>query len=560
MEEFLIGTHFFPLFSFASLRVFFRAAACCCCWSSLHRALRWHRWTRATASAAGAGGADLAGEAEEEATAAAAAAVAAVSTNNSRAASSRGASSAASNSSIRVAIRSSNSKEEDTGAAEAATLGREVRTRRNSGDGRMQDRLTATTTTKKNNAASPSPSHTLDSTHANLPRSPLLAPSLPPGGYRGRGGAPRGGGGRGAGGRGPAGAPFDGQPEDIDFLKVLRGHSRQVTAAVIDPSTQRLYTGSQDGTVRCWLMAESDGSGTPGPVVDVGGEVDSLLLEGGFLFVGLHGPPPQRPGTIKAFNLASGASCSLEGHVGQVLCLACATGTGTLLSGGQDATIRAWAFDEATSAFVAAGVLAAAQGGHSSPVQALAPAGQFLVSGDWEGTLKVWDLASGACAQTIPRAHPSVVMGCLTWEGHVLSAGLDGAIKVWAPVEGAPGPGKVLEPAPMYSHPPADSRDRSGSGTGEPGRSAAADGGAPSPSGFGGILALGGTVDAKGGALVAASHADDGQVRLWELPSFAEKGSLGGVADARALAASPGGVVAVGDKRGNVKVWRWKTG
>ena len=413
---------------------------------------------------------------------------------------------------------------------------------------------------EKQRSLSPSPTHTLDSTHANLPRSPLLAPSLPPGGYRGRGGAPRGGGGRGAGGRGPAGAPFDGQPEDIDFLKVLRGHSRQVTAAVIDPSTQRLYTGSQDGTVRCWLMAESDGSGTPGPVVDVGGEVDSLLLEGGFLFVGLHGPPPQRPGTIKAFNLASGASCSLEGHVGQVLCLACATGTGTLLSGGQDATIRAWAFDEATSAFVAAGVLAAAQGGHSSPVQALAPAGQFLVSGDWEGTLKVWDLASGACAQTIPRAHPSVVMGCLTWEGHVLSAGLDGAIKVWAPVEGAPGPGKVLEPAPMYSHPPADSRDRSGSGTGEPGRSAAADGGAPSPSGFGGILALGGTVDAKGGALVAASHADDGQVRLWELPSFAEKGSLGGVADARALAASPGGVVAVGDKRGNVKVWRWKTG
>ena len=326
---------------------------------------------------------------------------------------------------------------------------------------------------------------------------------------------------------------------------------------MIDPATQRLYTGSQDGTVRCWLMAESDGSGTPGPVVDVGGEVDSLLLEGGFLFVGLHGPPPQRLGTIKAFNLASGASCALEGHVGQVLCLAAAAGT--LLSGGQDATIRAWSFDEASSAFVAAGVLSAAQGGHSSPVQALAPAGQFLVSGDWEGNLKIWDMGSGACAQTIPKAHPSVVMGCLTWEGHVLSAGLDGAIKIWAPVEGAPSPGKVLEPTPMYSHPPADYRGGSGSGTGEPGQ-ISANGGASSSTGFGGILALGGTVDARGGALVAASHADYGQVRLCELPSFAEKGALGGVADARALAASPGGVVAVGDKRGNVKVWRWKTG
>lgn len=330
-----------------------------------------------------------------------------------------------------------------------------------------------------------------------------------------------------------------------------------MTAAVIDPATQRLYTGSQDGTVRCWLMAESDGTGTPGPVVDVGGEVDSLLLEGGFLFVGLHGPPPQRLGTIKAFNLASGASCALEGHVGQVLCLAAAAGT--LLSGGQDSTIRAWSFDDASSAFVAAGVLSAAQGGHSAPVQALAPAGQFLVSGDWEGNLKIWDLSCGACAQTVPKAHPSVIMGCLTWEGHVLSAGLDGTIKVWAPVEGAPAPGKVLEPTPMYSHPPSPSDPRSsGSGTGEPGQIVTANG--SSPSGFGGILALGGTVDARGGALVAASHADDGQVRLWELPSFAEKGSLGGVSDARALAASPGGVVAVGDKRGNIKVWRWRTG
>jgi len=348
---------------------------------------------------------------------------------------------------------------------------------------------------------------------------------------------------------------------------VLRGHTRQVTAAVIDPGTQRLYTGSQDGTVRCWLMAEADGSGTPGPVVDVGGEVDSLLLEGGFLFVGLHGPPPQRLGTIKAFNLASGASCILEGHVGQVLCLAAAAGT--LLSGGQDSTIRAWSFDEASSGFVAAGVLSAAQGGHTSPVQALAPAGQFLVSGDWEGNLKIWDMSSGACAQTLAKAHPSVVMGCLTWEGHVLSAGLDGAIKVWAPVEGVPGPGKVLEPAPMYSHPPSSSESGSGgsgsgSSTGEPGQLLTANGSAASvtanSSGFGGILALGGTVDARGGALVAASHADDGRVRLWELPSFAEKGSLGGVADARALALSPGGLVIAGDKRGVAKVWRWKTG
>jgi hypothetical protein len=353
----------------------------------------------------------------------------------------------------------------------------------------------------------------------------------------------------------------------MGFMRALRGHTRQVTAAVIDASSGKLYTGSQDGSVRQWDVE----TGVAGPTVEVGGEVDSLLLEGGWLFVGLHAPPPSPggppgPGTIAAYNLASGATARLAGHTGAVLCLAAAAGA--LFSGGQDATIRAWRWDEAACTFSPAAVLDAAAGGHAAPVQALAPAGPWLVSGDWAGTLKVWDLAAGACAQTIPAAHASVAMAALAWEGHILSAGLDGVVKVWSPSPGAgSAPGApVLEAAPLYSHPPPGGEGGPGGGGGGGGHhhhARTSGGGGPSapPPAFGGVLALAGAADLDAKAVAFASHADDQCVRLWELPSFAERGCLGGVLDARAVAATPGGpgggVVAVGDKKGIVKLWRW---
>lgn len=49
----------------------------------------------------------------------------------------------------------------------------------------------------------------------------------------------------------------------------------------------------------------------------MGGVVDSLLLEGGFMFVGMHARgqvPSQQPGVIKVCHLESGSQHTLEGH------------------------------------------------------------------------------------------------------------------------------------------------------------------------------------------------------------------------------------------------------
>ena len=65
---------------------------------------------------------------------------------------------------------------------------------------------------------------------------------------------------------------------------------------------------------------------------------------------------------------------------------------------------------------VAQVTITAAQGGHSGPVQVLLPFGQFLLSADWLGTLKLWDMASGQCVQTMQQAHKEPIMGVLQWE------------------------------------------------------------------------------------------------------------------------------------------------
>ena len=55
--------------------------------------------------------------------------------------------------------------------------------------------------------------------------------------------------------------------------------------------------------------------------------------------------------------------------------------------------------------------------------------------------------------------------------------------------------------------------------------------------------------------VLMASHLVEDIVRLWELPTFAERGELSAVRDARALgAASAAGLLVSGDKFGVVKV------
>lgn len=365
----------------------------------------------------------------------------------------------------------------------------------------------------------------------------------------GRGGGYWGGRGRrGRGGRGgyPSGNRSHVLPQDVEFVSDLKGHRKKVTCMCLDPGSGQLFTGSHDQTVRVWNCQSGECQST----VQVGGEVDSILIEGGFLFVGLKTVRAQ--GQIRIWNMSTMQDIILDGHVGQVSALAAANGM--LFSGGQDKSIRVWKMNPASGAFECAAVLeAAGQDGHRASVSCMCTSGPFLFSGDTAGTIKVWDLEAGVVKQTLIKAHRKsqhpAIMSLLIWEGHLMSGSLDGEIKIWEPAD--PATGNVVNPSSIYVYPEQEESQQQGRGRG---RSYSSRG----PQ-LNGVLCLCGVADLEGKAVLMVSYNSENAIRLFELPTFVDRGSLSHVQNARALTGFPqGNLMISGDEFGKVKIWRWK--
>jgi len=289
-----------------------------------------------------------------------------------------------------------------------------------------------------------------------------------------------------------------------------------------------LYSGSADGNVRVWDVVNGGTACTS--AVPVGGDVGSLLLAGGWLFIGL-------PNRVSCWHMGgSFEKHELSGHTGAVQALAAALERGVVFSGGQDRTLRAWRFDAAAGRFVAAGQLV----GHTGGVTCLLAAGNLLFSGSLDGTVRVWDLDAGACGFVAP-AHAQGVMSLLLWEGHLVSAGLDGRVRVWA------GVGGPLEN--IYSHPPEE-------GAGSPAAHAGGARGRGGAAQLPHVIAMCGTLNAQGEPVLVVSF-DDFSLRFFALPSFEDRGRLAQKNNVRALIASPTGFLS-GDDRGLIRAWSWK--
>ncbi|KAL4858740.1 Zinc finger CCCH domain-containing protein 17 [Chlorella vulgaris] len=354
------------------------------------------------------------------------------------------------------------------------------------------------------------------------------------GGGRGRGrGRSDGGGGGGGGGDRQAQAQREPPPVDLDFVAELKGHSKKVTSVLMDEASGQLFTGSHDGSVRVWSCTTGQCTST----VPVGGEVTCMLLFAGFLFVGLK--TKAGAGQVKCWNTATNQEYLMEGHIGAVQALAAAGDM--LFSAGQDASLRVWKLDAASGQWGCVAVLKVEQGGHRAPISCLWASHPFLFSADYLGTLKVWDLAAGVVRQTVEKAHSGTDVPCITdltvWEGHIVSASLDGLIKIWEPAD--PASGLIINPTPIFSFPEQEQGQRDAN--------------------LSGILSLCGVPDAQNRCVLMASYNGERCIRLWELPSFEPRGTLTDVNNARAMAGSASAqLVFSGDEHGRVKVWKWK--
>ncbi|WOL07509.1 zinc finger CCCH domain-containing protein 17 isoform X1 [Canna indica] len=290
--------------------------------------------------------------------------------------------------------------------------------------------------------------------------------------------------------------------DSFSLLAPLQGHEKAVSGITLPSGSDKLYSGSKDESVRAWDCQTGQCVG----VINMGGEVGCMISEGPWIFIGV-------PNSVKAWNSQTATDLSLDGPTGQVYSLV--VGNEFLFAGIQDGRILAWKFSAVGNCFEPAASLV----GHQLSVVSLVVGAARLYSGSMDNTIRVWDLATLQCIQTLTD-HTSVVMSLLCWDQFLLSCSLDKTIKVWVTTDSG-----NLEVT--YTH----NEDN-------------------------GVLFLCGMLDAQSKPILLCS-CNDNSVRVYDLPSFSERGKIFSKEEVRAIQIGPGGLFFTGDATGELRVWKW---
>ncbi|XP_007048519.2 PREDICTED: zinc finger CCCH domain-containing protein 63 isoform X1 [Theobroma cacao] len=287
------------------------------------------------------------------------------------------------------------------------------------------------------------------------------------------------------------------------MLAKLEGHKKAVHGIALPLGSEKLYSGSGDGTLRTWDCH----SGHCAHLSNLGDEVGSMITEGLWVFVGMKG-------VIKAWNTQTAQEFSLKGPVGHVHSMV--VSDNMLFAGAQNGFTFAWkSSSEAANPFQ----LIASMEGHSGAVLCLAVRDKKLYSGSVDHTIRVWDTDTLQCIKTL-NGHEDAVMSLLHCNGCLFSCSLDCSIKVWFATDGE-------NWEVIYTHKEEN-----------------------------GMLALCGMNDAETKPVLFCSCNDD-TVRLYDLPSFTERGRLYSEREVRVIHRGPFPLFFTGDGTGSVTVWKW---
>ncbi len=213
------------------------------------------------------------------------------------------------------------------------------------------------------------------------------------------------------------------------LLATCRQHTSKVLGVAFSPDGARLATTSADGTVRQWDAAT--GREVEPPYDRHVGEVGAAAYSPDGHRIASAGTDR----TIRVWQAAGRQDVAvLHGHTGNVSAVAFAPDgrrlaslsieRGTGFAG--DNTVRVWDVDPRATLPVLRG--------HTSYVYpvAFSPNGRWIASGSWDGTMRLWDAATGEPCATLPHAG---VVACLAFspDGSWLVSGTnaDDRLRIW---------------------------------------------------------------------------------------------------------------------------------
>jgi hypothetical protein len=193
-----------------------------------------------------------------------------------------------------------------------------------------------------------------------------------------------------------------------------------VLSATFSPDSQRIVTGSPDGTFTLWEAASGKELTTLTRKSD---EISSVVcsVDGRRILIG------RNDGTATVWEVDSGKEVlTLTGNGFTILCAAFSPDHRRIVTGNDDGTIRTW--DAAN------GKDLLTLKGHNSAVLSVAfsPDSQRVVTGSWDQTAKVWEAASGKELLTLNGHNSAVLSVAFSPDGQrVVTGSWDKTAKVW---------------------------------------------------------------------------------------------------------------------------------
>lgn len=234
----------------------------------------------------------------------------------------------------------------------------------------------------------------------------------------------------------------------------------------------KIFTASHDGHWRLYNTATGFSKEVQH---NMGGKVNTILVESNFLFCGFEGTSVKLPGVkvgmIFAWNLGNPGEPPIELHMHETAPYAHASGVTCFItegdmcvSGGHDCSIRVWKYDTTVNAGKGGFKLMQTLCGHAGEITGLVIVGTMLWSCSTDMTIRLWDSAANwECKYVITQTtqgnaatpvalppngqqqgvgvgHADAITGLLHFESpagnFVLSSSLDGNVKVWNSVNG----------------------------------------------------------------------------------------------------------------------------